>query len=327
MSKSTMQALMHTRYTRPETLRLSEVAKPTPQAGEVLVKVRATSVNYNTLALVTGDPVIVRMMTGAPFQPKHFIPGNDVAGVVEAVGANVTRFKVGDEVYGDTSEHGFGTFAEYVAAPETALTRKPANCSFEEAAAAPESALVALQALRDKGGIQPGYQVLIQGASGGIGTYAVQLAKQFGAEVTALCSPRNVDLARSLGADHIIDYTRDDFARRTERYDLIVATVGYYPLSVYKRALKPNGKYVSTGGTMRQIFEALLLGSFMSSGGQRMSALVLKSNKDLPLITDLMEQGRLKSVIDRCYPLDQAAEALRYYGERRARGKIVISVP
>lgn len=322
-----MKAVTFNQYGSLDGLRLEEIEKPVPADDQVLVRIAATSVNYNTMLMITGKVLIARMMLGGLFKPKYTIPGNDLAGWVEAVGAKVTRFKPGDQVFGDTSEAGFGTFAEYAAVPETALTHKPVGVSFENAAAAPEAALVALQGLRDLGRIEAGQKVLIVGASGGIGTFAVQLAKHFGAEVTAVCSTRNLDLVRALGADHVIDYTQTDFTRGGRAYDLIVATLGYRPIADYRRILTPQGRYVSTGGALRQVFEALLLGPMLSrSAGRKFSALMMKPNKDLALIGSLLESGAIRSVIDRCYPLSEAAEALRYYSTGRARGKVVISI-
>jgi NADPH:quinone reductase-like Zn-dependent oxidoreductase len=322
-----MKAMMFNRYGSLDGLQLHEIEKPVPAEDQVLVRVAATSVNYSTMLMITGKVLIARMMLGGLFKPKYTIPGNDIAGWVEAVGAKVTHFKPGDPVFGDTSEAGFGTFAEYAAVSETALTHKPDGVSFEDAAAAPEAALVALQGLRDLGRIEPGQKVLIVGASGGIGTFAVQLAKHFGAEVTAVCSTRNIDLVRALGADHAIDYTQTDFTRVGQKFDLILATLGYRPIADYRRMLTPQGRYVSTGGELKQVFEALLLGPVLSrSDGKTFSALTLKTNKDLELIGSLLESGAIRSVIDRCYPLIEAAEALRYYSTGRARGKIIISI-
>ena len=320
-----MKAIVISQYGSPDALAYREVERPRLADHQVLVRVRATSVNYNTLLLVTGKPFLGRLMMGAPRRPKYRIPGNDIAGTVEAVGAQVTRFRPGDDVFGDTAEFGYGTFAEYAAVPEQALTLKPANCSFEEAAAVPEAALVALQALRSGDGLQPGQQVLISGASGGIGTFAVQLARHFGAEVTAVCSPRNVEFVRSLGAHHVIDYTREDFALGGPRYDRIVATIGYRPLRDYQRALRPGGTYVATGGSLKQVFEPMLLGPLLSRG-QRLGTLSLKPNQELALIKELLEAGAIHAVIDRCYPLSEAAAALHYYDQGHARGKVVLSV-
>lgn len=321
-----MKAMVYTQYGSPDVLQLNEVSKPTPKDNEVLVRVHATSVNYNTMAFVSGKPFLVRLMGGGLRKPKIKTPGNDFAGRVEAVGSAVTQFKVGDEVFGDTAECGYSTFAEYVAVPETSVTLKPRNLTFEEAAAVPEAALVALQGLREKGQIQAGQKVLISGASGGIGTFAVQLAKYFGAEVTAVVSTRNIDMARTLGADHVIDYTREDFTRSGQQYDLIIATVGERSIFDYKRALSPTGIYVATGGSLKQIFQAMLLGPMVAGSGRKMMSLLQKPNKDLSFVKELLEAGKIKPVIDRCYAFSEIPEALRYYAAGRARGKVVISV-
>jgi NADPH:quinone reductase-like Zn-dependent oxidoreductase len=269
---------------------------------------------------------VVRLEFGL-LKPKYRIPGSEIAGRVEAVGGKVRQFRLGDEVFGDLSDCGRGGFAEYVCARENALALKPANISFEEDAAVPETALVALQSLRDIGQIKTGQQVLIYGASGGVGTFAVQIAKSFGAEVTGVCSTRNLDLVRSIGADHVIDYTREDFTRTGRRYDLIVATAGYRSIFDYKRALTPGGIYVAPGGSLAQIFQALLLGPFISmTGSRKLGSLLVKPNKDLAFMKELIEAGKVKPVIDRRYQLSEAAEALRYYAEGHARGKVVITV-
>jgi NADPH:quinone reductase-like Zn-dependent oxidoreductase len=322
-----MKAIVCTEYGPPDVLRLEEIQKPTPGDDQALVQVHAASVTYSTLMLVRGEPFIGRLMGLGLFKPNCKIPGADIAGQVEAVGRNVKQFQPGDEVFGDLSNCGRGGFAEYVCAPENALALKPTNISFKEAAAVPEAALVALQAIRDKGQIQPGQKVLINGASGGIGTFAVQIAKSFGAEVTGVCSTRNVDLVRSLGADHVIDYTKQDFAQNGQQYDLIVATAGYRSIFDYKRALSPKGIYVSTGGSMAQTFQALLLGPFLSmTGGKKLGAMLVVPNKDLVFMKELVEAGKVKPVIDRCYKLSEVAEAFKYYGEGHARGKVVITV-
>ncbi len=321
-----MKAIVCTKYGSPEVLQLKEVDKPAPRDDEVLVKVYATSVNYNNLLFVKGEPFVGRLWTGL-LKPKLKIPGNDIAGRIEAVGRNVKKFQTADEVYGDISVCGFGAFAEYVSVPENTLALKPVNLSFEEAAAVPEAALVALQALRDKGLIQSEQKVLIYGASGGIGTFAVQIAKYFGAEVTGVCSTRNLDMVRSIGADHVIDYTQEDFAKNNMRYDLIVATAGYRSIFDYKRVLKPKGIYISTGGSMKQIFQALLLGPWISkTGSKKLASMTVKPNKDLIFMKELLEAGKVKPVIDRRYPLGDAAEALQYYGEGHARGKVIITM-
>ena len=321
-----MKAIICTKYGPPDVLKLEEIQKPAPGDDEALVEVHAASVTYSNLVLVRGEPFVGRLGFGL-LKPKHKIPGSDIAGRVEAVGRNAKQFRPGDEVFGDLSNCGRGGYAEYVCVPENALAMKPAKLSFEEAAAVPEAALVALQALRDKGQIKAGQKVLIYGASGGIGTFAVQLAKYFGAEVTGVCSTRNVDMVRSIGADHVIDYTQEDFIKNGQRYDLIVATAGYRSIFDYKRALSPKGIYVATGGSMAQIFQALLIGPWISmTGSKKLGSLTVKPNKDLAFMTELIEAGKVKPVIDRCYKLSEVAEALRYYSEGHARGKVVITV-
>ena len=322
-----MKAIVCTKYGPPDTLKLEEVPKPVPGDNEVLVKIKTASVNYSTLGFVRGKPFLIRL-TGGLLKPKYRIPGAEVAGRVEAVGRNVKQFQPGDEVFGDLSASGRGAFAEYVCAPEKALALKPTGTTFEEAAAVPETALVALQGLRDKGQIQPGQKVLITSASGGIGTSAVQIAKYFGAEVTGVCSTRNLDLVRSLGADHVIDYTKEDFTTSGQRYDLILAASGgYRSIFDYKRALTPKGTYVCTGGSMSQVYQSFLGPLISMTGGKKLTYLVLRLNQeDLVFVKELLEAGKVKPVIDRRYPLSEVAEALRYYGEGHAKGKVVITV-
>ena len=320
-----MKAIVYTKYGSPDVLHLKDVEKPTPKDNEVLIKIRAASVNAYDWHFLTADIFLIRLMGGGLLKPKDTRLGADIAGQVETVGRNVKQFQPGDEVFGDI---GHGGFAEYVCAPESRLALKPANLSFEEAAAVPMAALTALQGLRDEGRIQPRQKVLVNGASGGVGTFAVQIAKAFGAEVTAVCSPRNLEQAYALGADLVIDYTREDFTQNGEQYDLIFAANGYHPLSAYKRALTPQGIYVMAGGTMAQIFQAMLLGSWMSKkGGKKMGGVSAKiDQKDLGIIKELLEAGKVVPVIDKRYPLSEAAEALRYLGEGHARGKVVITV-
>ena len=321
-----MKAMVYINYGQPEVLHLEEVEKPAPKDDEVLIRVHAASVTFGDLAAVKGEPFMVRLSLGLR-EPKFKIPGKDLAGRVEAVGAKVKEFKPGDEVFGDISECGWGAYAEYVAVPENAIVLKPTNISFQQAAAAPESAVVALQGLRDKGHIQPGQKVLIYGASGGIGTFAVQIAKSFGAEVTGVCSTRNLELVRSIGADHLIDYTKEDFAGNGQRYDLILATAGYRSLFDYQRALSPKGNYVATGGSMAQVFQPMLLGPWLSTGGRKLSNLAMKPNKkDLTFIKELIEAGKVTPVIDKSFPLSELPEALRYYGKGHSRGKVVITI-
>jgi NADPH:quinone reductase-like Zn-dependent oxidoreductase len=322
-----MKAIVYAKYGSPDVLQLKEVAKPTPKDDEVLVKVHAVAVNAADWHLLRADPFLVRLSSGL-LEPKNKILGADVAGRVEAVGGNVKQFKPGDEIFGDLSGCGFGGFAEYVCAREDVLTLKPVNSSFEEAAAVPMAAVTALQGLRDKGQIQPGQKVLINGASGGVGTFAVQIAKSFGAEVTAVCSTRNLDMVRAIGADHVVDYRREDFTRNGQHYDLILAANGYRSISDYRRALTPGGTYVMTGGAGAQMFEAMLLGPWMSmTGSKKMTSLLARPDKkDLAFMKELLEAGKVVPVIDRCYPLREVADAIRYLEEGHARGKVVITI-
>ena len=323
-----MKAIVYEKYGSPDVLQLKDVEKPTPKDDEVLIKIHAASVNAYDWHFLTADIFLIRLMGGGLLKPKNTRLGADMAGRIETVGKNVKQFRPGDEVFGDMAGHGNGSFAEYVSAPESTFALKPANLSFDEAAAVPMAAITALQGLRDEGKIHSGQKVLINGASGGVGTFAVQLAKYFGAEVTAVCSTRNLDQARSIGADHVIDYIKEDFTQSGLQYDLILAANGYHPLSAYKRALTPKGIYVMAGGSMAQIFEAMLLGSWMSkTGGKKMGGVSTKPNQeDLIFMKDLLEAGKVVPVIERRYPLSETAEALRYLGEGHARGKIVITV-
>lgn len=323
-----MKAIVYTEYGSPDVLQLKEITKPTPKDNEVLVKVYAVSVNSGDLHLLRADPFLIRLSSGL-LKPKNQILGSDIAGRVEAVGSNIKEFKPGDDVFGNISADGWGGFAEYVSVHEEALALKPANISFEEAAAMPMAAFTALQGIRHAGQIRPGQKVLINGASGGVGTFAVQLAKAFGAEVTAVCSTRNLDVARSLGADHVIDYTKEDFAANGKNYDLILATNGDRSISDYRRALRPKGVYVHTGGSMAQMTQAMIQGPWYSrSGGQKMGSMgVAKPNKkDLLILKELLEAGKVKPVIDRTYPLSETAAAIRYLEEGHAKGKVVITV-
>jgi NADPH:quinone reductase-like Zn-dependent oxidoreductase len=320
-----MKAIVRTRYGPPDVLQYAEVEKPVPTDGQVLIKLCAASVNPLDLFLMRGAPLI-RRIPGLS-TPKHKIIGCDIAGRVEAAGRNVKQFKPGDEVFGVTGFGGDG-FAEYVCALEDKLALKPANLSFEEAAAVPIAALTALQGLRDKGRIQPGHKVLVYGASGGVGTFAVQIAKSFGAEVTAVCSTRNVDTARRLGADQVMDYTREDFTQSGQRYDLIFAANAYRSMFDYRRVLSRDGIYVLVGGGMVQILQTMLLGSLLSRiGGMKTCFFIANINrKDLVFLKDLLEAGKVVPVIDRRYPLSDVAEALRYLEKKHAQGKVVITV-
>ena len=317
-----MKAIVYTKYGPPDVLQLQEIEKPSPKDNEVLVRVHAASVNALDWRPFTFPLVFVRMMRGGLREPKDTSFGADMAGRVEAIGAAVKQFQPGDAVFGLHR----GALAEYVCAPEDRLALKPANLSFEAAAAVPVAALTALQGLRTQGQIQPGEQVLINGAGGGVGTFAVQIAKFFGAEVTAICSARNQDMARSIGADHVIDYTQEDFTKSKQRYDLIVAVNGYHPILAYRRALKPNGRYVVLGGSMAQVFQGLLLRPLLSRlGNKKMRAMMTRPDQsDLVFLREVLESGKVVPVIDRCYPLSQVAEAVQYLLGGHAGGKVVI---
>lgn len=324
-----MKAIVNYEYGSPDVLKFEEVEKPTPKDNEVLVKIHAASVNTGEFYFLTGKPFLVRLSPGGLLKPKITILGGDVAGRVEAVGVNVKQFQPGDDVFGDISESGMGAFAEYVSAPENVLTMKPASLSFEAAAAIPTSGVTALQGIRDSGEIQPGQKVLIVGASGGVGTYAVQIAKYFGADVTAVCSTGKIDLVRSIGADHVIDYTQEDFTQSGQLFDLIIAVNGYHSISDYKRTLSPEGIYVCIGGELKQIFASLILGPLLSKKGgkqiRNMESVKINQN-DLVVMKELFEAGKVIPVIDRRYPLSEAAEAFRYFGEGHAKGKVILTV-
>jgi NADPH:quinone reductase-like Zn-dependent oxidoreductase len=323
-----MKTMVYRRYGSPDVLELRDVDMPVVKDDEILVRVRASSVNPVDWHRVTGKPYLVRMEGGLR-RPKQTVPGVDVAGQVEEVGRAVRRFRPGDDVFGMRD----GSFAEYVCAREDQVVRKPANLTFEQAAAVPLAALTALQALRDKGRLQPGQQVLIIGASGGVGTFAVQLAKSFGAEVTGVCSTRNVNAVRSLGADQVIDYTRADFVHSGQRYDLILNVSGFRSIADYRRALAPNGTLVVIGGPKKNPLIGLPLGGLLRAlvasrtGSQKMVVMLTKNNtEDLILLRELVEAGKVIPVVERTYPLKEVPEALRYLGEGHAQGKLVITV-
>jgi len=310
-----MKAIVYDKSSSPDALVLREVEKPSPLNNEVLVNIVATSIN-------AADYRSMRM----GIIPKRKIFGADIAGIVEAAGKNVQKFKPGDAVFGDIAGSGFGGLAEYVAVPETLLALKPLEVSFENAAAVPMASLTALQGLRDLGQIRPEQSVLIYGAGGGVGNFAIQLANYFGAEVTAVCSPGNIELVGSLGADRVIDYTREDALKSGSRYDLILAVNGDRPLSVYKRALTPNGVLVVVGGGLSQVIKTLLFGKLMSTGGKKLRILRAKpSTKDLEFIIGLVEKGKIKPIIDRQFRLQDTAEAMRYLSQGHAHGKVIIS--
>ncbi len=311
-----MKAIIYDKNQKPDHLIMQEIDKPIPLENEVLVKIYAVSVNaadYRSMQL------------GAI--PKKKIFGSDIAGVVEAIGSQVKSLRVGDAVLGDLSGNGSGGFAEFVTAPETLLVIKPAVVTFEDAAAVPMAAMTALQAIRDKGQVQSGQKVLIYGSGGGVGTFAVQLAKYYGAEVTAVCSTRNVSLAHSLGADHVIDYSKEDILSLDRKFDVIIVVNGNRRLMQYKKALSTGGRVVIVGGSLSQILKTMLFGPILSIGGKKFSLLAAKAvTKDLDFIIKLVAEGKLKPVIDRTYPLKETPEAIKYLKQGHAQGKVVISI-
>ena len=314
-----MKAILYTEYGSPDVLQFKDVEKPVPADNEVLIKVYAASANPLDWHSMRGAPFLARVEFGLQ-RPRDPRLGADVAGRVEAVGKNVTQFQIGDEVFGDIFK---GSFAEYACTSEKLLAAKPANSSYEAAAAVPVAALTALQGLRDKGQIRSGQKVLINGASGGVGTFAVQIAKSYGTEVTGVCSARNLDLVRSIGADHVIDYTKEDFTNNGQRYDLIFDTIGNLSVSGCQRALSPNGICAIAGfTTMFHLFQVMLF------GGKKVGMMetAKADKKDLLFIKELLETGKVVPVIDRTYPLNETAEAIRYLETSRARGKVVITV-
>lgn len=320
-----MKAIVYTKYGPPEVLQLQEVEKPMPKEHQVLVKVHAASANAMDYRRFEKLSSIGRLMDKVLLKATNTVLGADVAGTVEAVGNSVTEFHPGDEVFGIAP----GAFAEYVCNGASKFALKPANLSFEEAAAVPVAAFTALQGLRDKGQVAPGRKVLIDGASGGVGTFAVQIAKAFGAEVTAVCSTRNLDTARSIGAEHVIDYMREDFTKRGERYDLILAVNGHHSILDYRRALSADGRCVMAGGPLAQVLQVMFLGPLVSRIGRKQigfQGIATTPQKDLLVIKQLLEAGKIVPVIDKCYPLRETAEAMRYLVKEHARGKVVITM-
>jgi len=310
-----MKAVVYNKKGVPDKLVYCDIEKPRPTDNEVLVRIVAASVNAMDYRSIRMGSI-----------PKNRIFGADIAGRVESVGNNIRQFKPGDEVIGDLSDHGSGGFAEYAVAPEKAFTQKPANISFEEAAAIPVAATTALRALRDRGNIQEGQKVLIVGSSGGVGSFAVQLAKYYDAIVTAVCSSRNVEQSLSFGADKVIDYTKEDFSKSGDSYDLILAVNGNSRLSVYKRMLNPDGIYVMVGGALSQIIRSIVFGRFMSFGSKKMQILTVKSSqKDLEFLAKLAGDGKIKSPVESRYLLEKTAEAMQYLNQGHAQGKVVIN--
>lgn len=324
-SHATMKAVVYREYGSPEVLKFENIEVPAVGDDDVLVRVHAAAVNPGDVFSVLGRPYVgARLVTGL-LAPRHPVPGRASAGTVEAVGRNVTRFAPGDQVYGETSG---GAYAEYISAAEKLLARKPDNITFEEAAAVPLSGVTALQGLRDKGGVQPKSTVLINGASGGVGTLAVQIARALGAEVTAVCSTRNIEMMKSLGVDHVVDYPREDFTRGGPRYDVVFDLIGNRPLTKLRRILTPTGTLVLSSGppspTIRRIIKALVMSPFIRQ--RLVPVLQMPSARDLEQLTELIEAGDVKPVIDRVYPLSRAPEALRYQAEGHAQGRTVITM-
>ena len=319
-----MKAIVRDTYGPPELLELVELEKPVPGETEVLIRLHATSLNASDWEILTGKPLYGRIW--GFFTPKFRILGSDIAGTVETVGAKVTRFSPGDAVYGDVFDR-WGGFAEWVCAPEDMLRSKPKSMSFEQASAIPQSGAIALQGLRDKGRVQPGQTVLINGAGGSAGTFAIQIAKVLGAEVTAVDSEQKLELMRSLGADHVIDYAKEDFTKNGQRYDLILDLVGQHTVLDFKRALAPKGRYLIVGGPVLLILGVLSLGSLISLfSRKKMGMLTIKVNQGLDRLEELFESGDVVPAIDRRYPLSETPRALRRLGDGRAKGKLVISL-
>ena len=319
-----MKAIIYTKYGGPEVLQVKEVEKPFPKDDEVLIKVHAVSINDWDLGLLHGD-FINRMLNGLR-KPKRTILGSDIAGRIEAVGKNISKFKIGDEVYGDLSGR-WGGFAEYVCAPEKALALKPASMSFEEAASIPQAAMLAVQGLIDKGKIHAGQKLLINGAGGGVGTFGVQIAKSYGIEITGVDSTVKLDMLHSMGFDHVIDYTKEDFTKNGQRYDLILDAKTNRSMFDYVRALSPNGVYVTVGGSISRLLQAVFLGPLISMIYKKYIRIVsLKTNKDLIFMNELFEAGKVKPVIDGPYKLEEFQEAFRIFDKAEHKGKVVITM-
>jgi NADPH:quinone reductase-like Zn-dependent oxidoreductase len=316
-----MKAIVYTKFGPPDVLQLREVEKPAPKDNELLIKVRAAAANAFDWRHLRADPFFIRLMGAGLLRPRHKILGADMAGRVEAVGRDVKQFHLGDEVFGCG---GYGGFAEYVCVDEKKFVLKPAFLTFEEAAAVPMAALTALQGLRDAGHIQPGKKVLINGASGGVGTFAVQIARSFEAEVTGVCSTIKMDLVRSIGADHVIDYTQEDITQNKQQYDLIFDIAAFRSILKYKRILSPGGLYVLAGGSTARMLQVMVISM---TGAKNMIFMGARINQeDLRFMIELMKAGKVKSIIDKRYPLNETAEALRYLEEGHARGKVVITM-
>lgn len=319
-----MKAIVYETYGPPDVLRLENVGQPVPANDELLIKVKASSINSWDWDLVTGEPKIYRLLSGL-FKPKIKTPGFDLAGIVEAVGKNVTKFKPGDEVVGDMSEALMGAFAEFTCAKEKDLVLKPSSLSFEQAASVPQAAILAWQGLNFKRAIQPGEKVLINGAGGGVGAFAIQMAKHMGAEVTAVDSGEKLEMMIALGADHVMEYQITDFVKSGKKYDRIIDVVASRSLTAYKRALQENGVLAVIGGKVPTILKVAFNGIFKTRN-KTLGIVVHRPNKDLDLILNLIKTGKIKTVIDRSYNLEDIQEAFRYYGSGKHKGKIVIVV-
>lgn len=320
-----MKAIKYTRYGSPEVLQLVDKPTPSPGKGEVLVRVKAASINSWDYDMIRGKPWFVRLW--GVIKPKFTIPGADIAGIVEAVGSGVTKFKPGDEVFGDLNECGWGGFAEYVAAREDAVFLKPPQLSFEEASSLPQAGLMALQSIRDKGAVRHGHSVLINGAGGGVGTFGIQLAKLFGAEVTAIDKGPKLDALKKLGADHVIDYTNYDYTKGGKTYDVIIDVVADKSLSDYKRVLNPHGQFIMIGGIPSTTVMAIVFGPWASRGGTRtVGMLAYRTNRGLLDLASLCSDGIINPVIDRTFPLEETREAIRYFGTAAFIGKVVITM-
>jgi NADPH:quinone reductase-like Zn-dependent oxidoreductase len=321
-----MKAIVYEKYGSPDVLELKEVEKPTPNENEVLIKVHAASINSWDWDMLTGRPLEYRLFFGL-LKSKYKILGCDIAGRIEAVGRSIKQFRPGDDVFGDLCEGSWGGFAEYVCARENELTLKPVGMTYEEAAATPQAGLLALQGLCDKREVKPGQSVLINGAGGGVGTFAIQMAKSYGAEVTGVDSTGKLDMMSSLGADHVIDYTQEDFTKNGKCYDLILDVKTDRSIFDYRRALSSKGIYVTVGGSSARILQLVFLGSLISmTGSKKLTLIMHKPNKDLNILNELFESGKVKPVIDRCFPLSETAEAFQYFGEGHFKGKIVIKL-
>lgn len=322
-----MKAIRNEKYGLPYVLQLKEVERPIPKNKEVLVKVHAASINSWDWDYLTGKPLIYRLLFGLA-KPRHKILGADIAGQVITIGKGVTLCKPGDLVYGDLSAHNWGGFAEFVCADEKLLSSKPANLTYEEAAAVPQAGVLALQGLLFNEDIQEGQKVLINGAGGGVGTFALQLAKLWGAEVTAVDCHEKLETLRNLGADQVIDYQKEDFTKTGKKYDLVLDVIAQRSLSRYKNILKPNGAFVMVGGSIKLLLKLAITSVFSKRSNKKMGILIHKPNReDLKVLQELLESGKLKPVVDQCFPLDKTRDAFTYFGKNLAKGKVVITIP